>query len=105
MKYVMRPFDPMLVALALVAAAPFASSAPAAAEPEMAAVQSREISAAKRYYYRRYPRSYAHAPRYYGRGNDPSLGPGGQPYRVPAYLRNQCYIDDGYGRFSGCDNR
>ncbi len=35
---------------------------------------------------------------------DPSFGPDGKPYRVPEYLRNQCYIDEGYGRFSPCSN-
>lgn len=35
---------------------------------------------------------------------DPSFGPDGRPYKVPEYLRNQCYIDDGYGRFSACNN-
>ncbi len=33
---------------------------------------------------------------------DPSFGPDGKPYPVPEYLRNQCYIDEGYGRFSAC---
>jgi hypothetical protein len=36
---------------------------------------------------------------------DPSFGPDGRPYKVPEYLRNQCYIDEGYGRFSACNNR
>lgn len=36
---------------------------------------------------------------------DPSFGPDGRPYQVPEYLRNQCYIDDGYGRFSACNNQ
>lgn len=36
---------------------------------------------------------------------DPSFGPDGRPYQVPEYLRGQCYIDDGYGRFSACNNR
>jgi hypothetical protein len=36
---------------------------------------------------------------------DPSFGPDGRPYPVPEYLRGQCYIDDGYGRFSACNNR
>jgi hypothetical protein len=36
---------------------------------------------------------------------DPSFGPDGRPYQVPEYLRNQCYIDEGYGRFSACNNR
>jgi hypothetical protein len=36
---------------------------------------------------------------------DPSIGPDGRPYQVPEYLRNQCYIDEGYGRFSACENR
>jgi hypothetical protein len=36
---------------------------------------------------------------------DPSFGPDGRPYQVPEYLRNQCYVDEGYGRFSACNNR
>ncbi len=36
---------------------------------------------------------------------DPSIAPDGRPYRVPEYLKNQCHIDDGYGRFSPCSNR
>lgn len=36
---------------------------------------------------------------------DPSFGPDGKPYKVPEHLRGQCYIDDGYGRFSACNNR
>lgn len=41
----------------------------------------------------------------YRSGPDPSIAPDGRPYRVPEYLRNQCYVDDGYGRFSACSNR
>lgn len=40
-----------------------------------------------------------------GGAADPSFGPDGRPYQVPEYLRNQCYIDDGYGRFSACNNQ
>lgn len=40
----------------------------------------------------------------YRSGPDPSLGPDGRPYPVPEYLRGQCYMDDGYGRFSPCSN-
>jgi len=36
---------------------------------------------------------------------DPSFGPNGKPYPVPPYLRNQCYIDMGYGRFQACTVR
>ena len=36
---------------------------------------------------------------------DPSFAPNGKPYVVPEYLRNQCYIDEGYGRFSSCSIR
>jgi hypothetical protein len=42
---------------------------------------------------------------HFGGPADPSFGPDGKPYRVPEYLRNQCYIDDGYGRFSACSSR
>lgn len=43
------------------------------------------------------------APRPHRGFADPSIGPDGKPYRVPEYLRNQCYIDEGYGRFSACN--
>ena len=33
---------------------------------------------------------------------DPSLGPDGRPWPNP-YPPNQCSVDMGYGRFSGCD--
>lgn len=46
-----------------------------------------------------------HRPRHRAGPPDPSLGPDGRPYRVPEYLRDQCYIDEGYGRFSSCNNR
>lgn len=42
------------------------------------------------------------APRPHWGVADPSFGPDGKPYRVPEYLRNQCYIDEGYGRFTAC---
>ena len=64
-----------------------------------------ELSAAKRHYKNRPVQT--NAPRYsaYLRGSDPSLGPDGRPYRVPDYLRGQCYYDEGYGRFRACPNR
>ena len=36
---------------------------------------------------------------------DPSIGRDGRPYPVPEYLRGQCYIDEGYGRFTSCNFR
>jgi hypothetical protein len=80
---------------------------PQAASPSKPeAVRVDEFSAAKRKYPRRVVR-HPEAPRYsaYQRGSDPSLGPDGRPYPVPEYLRRQCYIDEGYGRFSACPNR
>ena len=47
----------------------------------------------------------AYQPRHMRTSADPSIGPDGKPYRVPEYLRNQCYFDDGYGRFVACSNR
>lgn len=107
----------ILVACAIAATASFAAGATTAAasqeKPDIA--RASELSAAKRTHpHPTHPHHHAnryHVPRYqaphystYGRGNDPSLGPDGRPYRVPSYLRNQCYIDDGYGRFSACPN-
>jgi hypothetical protein len=66
-----------------------------------------EISAAAK---RKKPRAASQQPAYgprphFGGVADPSFGPDGKPYKVPEYLRNQCYIDEGYGRFSACSNR
>lgn len=49
------------------------------------------------------PASPVGTPRRFGPA-DPSFGPDGKPYPVPEYLRGQCYIDNGYGRFSSCSN-
>lgn len=65
---------------------------------------STDVSAASK----RKPRQSASSPQYPIRRAgppDPSFGPDGRPYQVPEYLRNQCYIDEGYGRFSACNNR
>jgi hypothetical protein len=43
------------------------------------------------------------APRHHRGFADPSFGPNGKPYPVPEHLRGQCYIDEGYGRFSACN--
>jgi hypothetical protein len=52
------------------------------------------------------PAGTVYGPRpHFGGPADPSFGPDGKPYKVPEYLRNQCYIDDGYGRFSACSSR
>lgn len=106
-----------LVALTLAGfAVPLlAATSPTRATSDTLTARADEISA-QRYNERRpardYPaRTYNYAPNYapppYYRGGaaDPSIGPDGRPYRVPEYLRNQCYVDDGYGRFSACSNR
>jgi hypothetical protein len=63
-------------------------------------------SAAKRKQPRSTPPAAMYGPRpHFGGPADPSFGPDGKPYKVPEYLRNQCYIDEGYGRFSACSNR
>jgi hypothetical protein len=63
-------------------------------------------AAAKRKQPRSAPPNVVYGPRpHFGGPADPSFGPDGRPYRVPEYLRYQCYIDEGYGRFSSCNNR
>jgi hypothetical protein len=63
-------------------------------------------AAAKRKQPRSTPPRTVYGPRpHFGGPADPSFGPDGKPYKVPEYLRNQCYIDEGYGRFSACSNR
>lgn len=108
----MNPFRTILVALTLAATATssLATASPTTRKSSTALVHSDEISA-QQYNERRPVRryhapAYSDAPHYYYRGSaDPSIGPDGRPYRVPEYLRNQCYVDDGYGRFSACSNR
>lgn len=102
-----------LTLVAGIAAATASQAAPAskAGATQAEDLQAWELSAAKRVYHRRYVRHY-NAPHYQGprysaylRGRDPGLGPDGLPYGPPAHLRGQCYIDEGYGRFSACSNR
>ena len=90
-------------ALAAVAASAMATSA-AASKPDTATVRSNEISAAQRHYDGR-SEAPAYSPVRYRGFADPSFGPDGRPYRVPEYLRGQCYVDLGYGRFASCSNR
>lgn len=86
--------------------ASFATTASFAAPVStQAAAHESEVSAAKRHYHRHYVRQAGPRYAYQHRGNDPSLAANGLPYRVPPHLRNQCYIDEGYGRFSSCPNR
>jgi hypothetical protein len=94
----MNRFRTSLVASILVATAASATTSLAASKSENAMVRSDEISA----YRRQAP---AYQPRSYRGFADPSFGPDGRPYSVPEYLRNQCYIDMGYGRFQSCSNR
>jgi len=116
----MKLFRTTLVAVTLaVTATPLlAANAPATRTVDTAIVRADEISA-QRQNERRPARSYRSSPYNYApdyapnyappvyRGGpaDPSIAPDGRPYRVPEYLRGQCYIDDGYGRFSACSNR
>jgi hypothetical protein len=102
-------------AVAAIASVTIATPAPAAPLPKESGIGSVELSAAKRVYHRRYVRYYArpyHVQPYYSarysayrRGSDPGLGPDGLPYAPPPYLRGQCHVDEGYGRFSACSNR
>jgi hypothetical protein len=65
-----------------------------------------DMSAAKKKKYRQYV-YVRRAPQVgYVRGPwmDPSFGPDGRPYPNP-YPPNECSIDLGYGRFSGCNHR
>jgi hypothetical protein len=109
----MNQFRTILVVSAFAITAVVAMAVPSQAAPKTDTASGRadQISAAQRHYYhRRYVRRYrAPAYRYaqpsYRGGNDPSIAPGGGAYRVPEYLRNQCHIDDGYGRFSACPDR
>jgi hypothetical protein len=93
--------------IALLACAVSASaSAPSDAEAgqqNLMLQRSTELSAATK---RKPPRAAPQSTPQVRRGfADPSFGPDGRPYKVPEYLRGQCYIDDGYGRFSACNNR
>ncbi|RKE72276.1 hypothetical protein [Pseudorhodoplanes sinuspersici] len=107
----MVSFRTILVASTVVVTAtlPLTATSLPTWKPNTGTVRSDEISG-QRYNERRPVRSYnapaySDAPRYYRGSADPSIGPDGRPYRVPEYLRNQCYVDDGYGRFSACSNR
>ena len=94
-------------ALALLASA-FSASASAAptavtSQQEFLLQRNIELSATTK---RKPQRAAPQTPQPHRRGfADPSFGPDGKPYKVPEYLRGQCYIDDGYGRFSACNNR
>jgi hypothetical protein len=108
----MTTFRTIIAASALAAIASLATAAAQAAPvSKESGVRSTELSATKRVYHRRYVRHYYvrpyDGPRYsaYLRGPDPALGPDGRPYGPPPHLRGQCYIDEGYGRFSACPSR
>lgn len=90
-----------LLACAVTASAMAPSDAEAQQDPMLQRIT--ELSAATK---RKPQRATPQTPPPHRRGfADPSFGPDGKPYKVPEYLRNQCYIDDGYGRFSACNNR
>jgi|GEM_PF-1545128 len=112
----MKPSRTILVALTLSIIAPLSltTASSASRNTDSGAIRSDEISSQQRYNerrpVRRYPappayNSYNYAPQYYRGFSDPSIAPDGRPYQVPEYLRGQCYIDDGYGRYSACSNR
>lgn len=91
-----------LLACAVTASAMTPSDAEARQQDPMLQ-RSTELSAATK---RKPKRPAPQGTPYVRRGfADPSFGPDGKPYKVPEYLRGQCYIDDGYGRFSACNNR
>ncbi len=98
------------IGIALVASTGLSTPCALSQSPgsQSAALRVDEITGVKRY--DRRPVRYQPAPvvvhptRYRGFA-DPSFGPDGRPYPVPEYLRNQCYIDMGYGRFQSCVNR
>ena len=97
-----------LLALLSCAVCAFAPAPPNQAGSQQGSLLQRntELSAvAKRKKPRPAQPAIAFQPVFRGGPADPSIGPDGRPYRVPEYLRNQCYIDDGYGRFSACNNR
>jgi hypothetical protein len=101
----MDPFRTILVASAFLALA--VPAVAASLKSDAAQVRSSDISSAQR---QRHHRRYV-APQpapvfsHYRGVADPSFAPNGKPYVVPEYLRNQCYIDEGYGRFSSCSIR
>lgn len=96
-------FDVLLSALVMCTCGiPAAASSAGSADSRAVQVlqRSSDMSAAKRQQPRQAP-----PPVVRWHGADPSIGPDGRPYRVPEYLRGQCYIDEGYGRFSACPSR
>jgi hypothetical protein len=107
----MNAFRTIVSVCALIAIACAATAAQAAPLRKQSGARADELSAAARVQHRRHGPAYHGQPYYvsrysaYRRGADPALGPDGRPYRPPAYLRGQCYIDEGYGRFSACPNR
>ena len=108
----MARFRKTLTASALVALAVLATDTalPASAKSAISSIHSDEISAQRkddqrRKVQRRQAPVQSPQPRVRRGFADPSFGPDGKPYPVPEYLRNQCYIDEGYGRFTACSFR
>ena len=103
----MNPSRRILAAATLAVVAVLSLSTAASAAPKAADEMSAQRHSDRRNAPPRYNAPVNNeAPRYYrGGAADPSIAPDGRPYRVPEYLRNQCYVDDGYGRFSACSNR
>jgi len=104
----MHPFRTILVASAILAlAAPAVASATKsgaipARSGEMSAAQRQDVHRRK---VQRRPAQVVVVQPTFRRFADPSIAPNGRPYPVPENLRNQCYIDEGYGRFSACSFR
>lgn len=94
----------VVAALATAAASAIATVSAASSKTDIAFVRADEISAGQRYHDWR-SEAPAYSPVRYRGLADPSFGPDGRPYPVPEYLRGQCYIDLGYGRFASCSNR
>jgi hypothetical protein len=102
----------ILIASAIVALSfPVAAALATTARSGAAQADSDEISAAQRHddhrrKVQRRPTSVQTVRPNFHRGfADPSIAPNGRPYPVPENLRGQCYIDEGYGRFSACSFR
>jgi hypothetical protein len=107
----MARFRRTLAASALVALSLATATASSSAKSVGATTGADEFSAAqsndqqRRKVQRRQAPVQNPQPRVHRGFADPSFGPDGKPYPVPENLRNQCYIDEGYGRFSACSFR
>jgi hypothetical protein len=63
-------------------------------------------SSHKKKYYRHHHYGAVYAPGYYGRGYGTWQAPVGMRTPGPPWaMPNECYTDEGYGRYSPCDRR